>query len=314
MRKANPLWLCLLLLLLGPLTAGAQDERLSVGEDIVVQENESYHEVVCIGCSIRILGTVSHEAVAVGGDIEIESSVGHEAVAVAGSIRLGPNASVGQDAVAVFGSIEMLPGSEVGQDAVAVFGRVDRDVSALVGGETISELPLPVGGLAGLILFLFVLSLITHLLLVLITFLVAGRARMDVIAETIRVRAGASLLIGLGIAVAGVILFIMAAWMGPAGPIVAIIVAVAVGVTLIVGYTALCYWVGRLITQRGAPLLAAMLGVLVVTILQFIPFVLPVFHLLALGCAALSGFGQHTHWLQQQFAGQAAAPPPSTAD
>lgn len=314
MRKANPFLLCLLLLLLGPPAAGAQNERVSFGEDIVVEENESFHEVVCIACSIRILGTVSHEAVAVGGDIEVESSVGLDAVAVAGSIRLGPNASVGQDAVAVFGSIEMLPGSSVGQDAVAVFGRVDRDVSALVEGETISELPLPVGGLAGLILLLLLLSFFTHLILVLITFLVAGRARMDVIAETIRVRPGASLLIGLGMVVAGVILFIMTVWMGPAGPIVAIMVAVALGVTLIVGYTALCYWVGRLLTKRGAPLLAALLGVLVVTLLQFIPFVLPVFLLLALGCAALSGFGQHTNWLQQQFAGQAAAPPTSAAD
>lgn len=313
MRKANPLWLCLLLLL-GPLTAGAQDERVSFGEDIVVEADQSYLEVVCIGCSIRILGTVSHEAVAVGGDIEVESSVGHEAVAVAGSIRLGPNAAVGQDAVAVFGSIEMLPGSSVGQDAVAVFGQVERDVTAMVGGETVSELPLPVGGVAGLILFLFVLSFPIHLILVLTTFLIAGRARMDVIAETIRTRAGASLLIGLGMAVAGVILFIMAAWMGPVGPIVMIITAVALGVTLTVGYTALCYWVGRLITRRGAPLLAALLGVVVVTLLQFIPFVLPVLHLLALGCAALSGFGQHTHWLQEQVAGQAAAPPPSAAD
>lgn len=288
--------LCLLLcFLLLPLAAGAQSERIQVGEDIVVEEGEVVSEAVCIGCNIEINGTVEGDAVAVAGDLDIRGTVG-------------------QDAVAVFGSVTLAPGAAVDQDAVAVFGQVDRDVTAMVGGETISELPLPFGGLAGLLVFLLVLALVTHIILVVITYLIAGERRVQILAETLRARAGASLLAGLGIVVAAIVLFILAAWMGPVAPVVYVAAAVALGVTLVVGYTGLCYWMGRLLTKSSAGLLAVLLGVLLVTVLQFVPLVIFVFHLLSLGCAALSGFGQHSNWLPQQLGGQPATSTPSTAD
>lgn len=290
MGKHAGVLLLLALWLLLPATARAQNDRVQVGEDILIAESESVGNVVCVGCSIRILGAVSQAAVAVGGNIDVEGAVGEDVVTVGGTVRLRPGASVGQDAVAVFGTVE-------------------REEGAAVGGQVVSEAALPVAGLAGLFLFLILLSVVTHLILVLLTFLIAGQARMETLAGTVSARPGLSLLTGLGLLVGFVVLCIVAAFMGPAAPFVYVAAALALAVTLLVGYTGLSYWMGRLLSKTWAPVVAVLVGALVITLLQVVPLVLPVFALLALGAAVLSGYGSDTDWLSRQMAGQLPPPP-----
>jgi hypothetical protein len=296
MNNSKALLLATLVCLL-PLSALANNggERVQVGQDIVIEEDEAVSEAVCIGCSIRIRGSVAHEAVAVGGNIDVEGSVGHEVVAVAGSIRLGPGASVGHD-------------------VVSVFGQIDRDPTASVGGEIVPAATLPVGGLVGIVLFFFFVAVVIHLVLVILCYLIAGERRVETVARAVRERAGLSLLTGIGVLVGAVILYFLSAYMGPVTPILALLVSLALFVLLIVGYTGLSYCLGRSLARTSAPLVAVLLGAVLITLLQCVPalglVVFLVFFLLALGSAAVSGLGSAPAWLPQQFAGSAAGSPP----
>jgi hypothetical protein len=289
MKKQAAVLLLLAFWLL-PATARAQNDRVRVGKDIVIKEDETAQDVVCIGCNIHVLGAVAQDAVAVGGNIDVEGAVGQDVVTVGGTLRLRSSAAVGQD-------------------AVAVGGKVEREEGASVGGEVVSGLTLPVAGLAGFFLFLILLSTVTHLILVLVTFLIAGQARIETLAGTVSARPGLSLLTGLGLLVGFVVLCIVAAFMGPVAPLVYVVAALAMVVTLLVGYTGLSFWMGRLLNKTWAPVLAVLVGALVITLLQLVPLVFPVFALLALGTAVLSGYGSETEWLSRQVAGQPAVPP-----
>ncbi|MFQ5818320.1 MAG: hypothetical protein ACE5H2_10270 [Terriglobia bacterium] len=286
----------LALLLLLPAAALAQegDERVQFGRNIVIAADETVGDVVCIFCSIRVRGTARGDAVAVGGSIAIDGRVGGDAVAVGGSVRLTPSA-------------------EVGHDAVAVGGRVDRDPQARVGGEVTTVGGLPMIGVGSLLLFGFLFCAAINLVLALLAYLIAGAPRVEVVANAVRERTGLVLLAGLGTLVAAVALFIISALLGPITPILAVVVSVALVVTLVVGYTGLSFWLGRSLARGVTPLVALLLGALLITILQLIPFlgllVFLVFVLLALGSAALSGYGSATDWLPRQFATRPATPP-----
>jgi hypothetical protein len=304
----------LLSLLPAQLRAQGSDQRIRYGEDLVIEAHESVGEAVCVGCSIYVHGSVARDAVAVGGDLEINGAVGQDAVAVGGSVRLGGTAAVGQGVVAVAGSVDLGPGAAVGQDVVAVLGKVERAPSASVGGDVIPIASLPVSGLLGLLLFFFLAAVVTHLVLVLLTYLIAGERRVETVAAAVRERAGLSLLTGLGMLVGAIVLFIVAALMGPVAPVLALLVCLALFLALVVGYTGLSFWVGRALARESAPLLAVLIGALIITVLQFIPilgaFACLAFFLLALGSAAVSGLGSGTNWLPQQFAAQPAGTPP----
>lgn len=290
-------FLSIILLSLLPASVCAEEagERVQIGKDIVVGAGETISEAVCVGCSIHIQGTIAGDAVAVAGDIEVDGTVGGNLVSVAGTVRLGPAATVDGDVVSALGSI-------------------DRHPEASVGGEVTEAVGLPFAGLGSLLLFALVCSAIIHLFLVLLTYLIAGPRRVETVASTVRERAGLSLLAGLGVLVGAVVLYIISSLMGPVTPVLAILVSAALFLTLVMGYTGLSYWVGRGVARGSAPLVAVLLGALLITLLQLIPllgiFACAAFILLALGSAAVSGLGSATNWLPQQFASSPVTPSP----
>lgn len=314
--KHSARFLVFLLFLSLPAAARAQgsSERVQFGKSIVIETDEVVSEAVCIGCSIRIRGKVGTDAVAIGGSIIVDGTVGADAVAIGGSLDI--NGTVGVDAVAVGGSVRLGPESKVGGDVVAAGGKVVRHSQAQVGGE-LSSTPIPFlvgpGLLARLLLFGLLVCTVINLVLVLLAFLVAGERRVETAAQTLRTRAGLALLMGVGVLVGAVILFILSTLMGPLMPILAILVSLVLLITLLLGYTALSSWVGRALVSQSGPLAAVVIGALVITLVQLIPIVcflaIPVFVLLALGSAALSGYGTAPDWLQQQLAARPAVPP-----
>src|SRR5271157_2710271 len=86
------------------LHARGKGDRVQVGRSIVVEEGEEAGDVVCIGCSIHMMGTCG-DVVAVGGSITIDGTVKGDAVAVGGGIHLGENASISGDIVTVGGGL-----------------------------------------------------------------------------------------------------------------------------------------------------------------------------------------------------------------
>ncbi len=295
--KSNGRFIGLALLLLIPATTRAQEKmaRTEVGHDIVVEAGQELQEAVCIGCSVYVRGSVAGDVVALGGRIEVDGGLAGDAVAIGGGLRIGA-------------------GAKVAGDVVAVGGRVDRDARAAVAGEVTAVPFLPGTGIVWFLLLGLLFFAIVDFILLLICYLFVGERRAEVMAATIRQRGGLSFLAGLGVLVVTAILLVVASQIRAAGTILAIAVCLALIVTLLVGLTGASFWLGRALTKSGGALPAVLFGALLLTVLQAVPvagllvslILVPV----ALGVAALSGFGSNPEWLTQRLSGRPTASPP----
>ncbi len=90
-------------------------DRVQVGRSIVVEENEEVGDVVCIGCSIRMMGTCG-DVVAIGGSITIDGTVKGDVVTVGGGAHLGENADISGDVVTVGGGLSRHSNAQVKGD------------------------------------------------------------------------------------------------------------------------------------------------------------------------------------------------------
>ena len=117
LHRVSWMLLALVLLVAAPaaLNARAKGDRVQVGRSIVVGENEEVGNVVCIGCSVHIMGTCG-DVVAIGGSITIEGTVQGDAVAVGGGMHLGDNASISGDVVTVGGGLSRHPNASIKGD------------------------------------------------------------------------------------------------------------------------------------------------------------------------------------------------------
>ena len=264
----------------------AAGDHVQFGHNIVVDTDQDIGDAVCIGCSIRMHGTSHGDLVAIGGQIEIDGSVSGDVVALGGSVRLGP-------------------GADVRGDAVAVGGQVIRDPAAHIGGQTSSQnFPMMiVPGLAGLFLIGLLGMVPLGIVFALVCYLIAGERRVKTTAGAAHTQAGKALLTGIGALCFAALLIVMFAMVRHTGLFV-VLIALGLFVTMVMGYTGLSLWVGRRLSTTLGPVAAVLLGAVLITILQAVPFIGPfffiVFVMLALGSALLTGFGTSSDWLQRR--------------
>jgi hypothetical protein len=115
LRRAHCLILLALLFVVATpsaLRASGNNDRVQVGHSIVVEEGEEVGDLVCIGCSIRMMGTCG-DIVDVGGSISVDGTVKGDAVTVGGGMHLGENASIDGDVVTVAGGLSRHPNSVI---------------------------------------------------------------------------------------------------------------------------------------------------------------------------------------------------------
>ncbi len=103
------------------LYADNDGNRVQFGRNIVVDESEKVGDVVCIGCSIHMMGT-SGDVVAVGGNITIDGTVKGDAVVVGGGMHLNENATVSGDLVTIGGGLSRHPSAVVKGDITSQSG------------------------------------------------------------------------------------------------------------------------------------------------------------------------------------------------
>lgn len=94
------------------------EDRINFCNSTTVAAGETAYDVVCIGCSIRVDGTIEGDAVAVLGNITVNGTIEGDAVAAGGDLTLGPGAGVGGDAVAVGGYLVADPTASFGGEVV----------------------------------------------------------------------------------------------------------------------------------------------------------------------------------------------------
>lgn len=87
--------------------------RVSITQNVVIEEGEVAAEAVAVAGSVRVDGEVRGDVVAVGGSATINGRVDGEVIAVGGSVILGPEAEVMRDVTSVGGRIRRAEGAEV---------------------------------------------------------------------------------------------------------------------------------------------------------------------------------------------------------
>jgi len=95
-------------------------------------------DIVHFGSDVHV-GKREHiegDIVAIGGSIYIDGTVDGDVVAIGGSVTLGPKAEVDGDVVALAGDLEFHDGAEIDGDAVSVGGDIDDD-GAHIHGDTV---------------------------------------------------------------------------------------------------------------------------------------------------------------------------------
>ena len=293
----------LLLLLLGAsLPLQARQDRFMVGENIRVEVGETVYDAVCVLCSIVIEGEVTGDALTIAGNLTIGGKVAGDALAIAGNVELG--GEVGRDVTAIAGSVRLRSGAQVDGDATAILGRVSGVQQAQVGGQVTSIrtiIPIVASGLVVLLIVCLLAALVIQPVLALVCGAILGEKRLAVLAETARRRAGLSFVLGLGVMVASFLLTVLSAIIPLWIPGLQFPFSAVMFVLVVVGYAGISYWVGHGLASRAGPLVAVLLGAVLVAILQPIPIVgwLAgfIFFMMALGVPLLSGFGTSPDWL-----------------
>jgi hypothetical protein len=288
MKRIALIAICLLVIpVMGFAKNSGANDRVQIGKSIEVGPDETVGDAVCIGCSIRVQGHVMGDAVAIGGAVDVDSKVNGDAVAIGGSVRLGPDSSVGGDVTTVGGAVQ-------------------RDSTSSVGGDVVVNHHLPVMsgmmGMGTLFLMGLVASIPLTIILSVICYFILGQQRVEVMVGALRARTGPAMLAGLAVLIGAAIVMFLFPHAGTLKPIVVVVIAIAVCITMIVGYTAVSMWAGRGVAKGASPIAALILGAIVVAVAQSIPligfFLVIVFALAAVGTAITTGFGTHSDWLR----------------
>jgi uncharacterized RDD family membrane protein YckC/cytoskeletal protein CcmA (bactofilin family) len=94
----------------------APRELVLVGKDAVVREGETFSEVVVVGGSAMIDGTVTGDVVVIAGSAKVKGKINGGLVVVLGSADLGSDAYVRHNAVVVGGPVVTVPGAKIDGD------------------------------------------------------------------------------------------------------------------------------------------------------------------------------------------------------
>jgi uncharacterized RDD family membrane protein YckC len=289
--------------------ASARREQGPPLGDQVVPAGERMREVVALRGTVTVDGTVDRDAVsilgstrvgeegrvlgsavAVLGRVEARGLIGRDVVAVLGGIEI--NGPVGGDVVAVLGDVKLGPKAVIQGDLVRVGGSLQREAGAVVRGSEVG-IGLPVGlsadggfgawvrrcvflarplawdasviwawGIAFVFLALY--------LLIALVFRRAVHACADTLAGRPGLTALGSLLAVFLTPVAFVLLSVSIV-----GLLVVPFLGLAVVGATLLGKVAVLLWLGRacLRGNRGAPLLAVLVGGLLVLVLYTVPVV-----------------------------------------
>ena len=279
----------------------ASKDQVSIGGNIDIAAGQSVRDVVCVGCSVTVEGSVERDLVVVAGTALVSGSVGRDVTVVGGGLTLASGAAIGRDAVSVGGSLSADPGSRVGRDHTSVgvpFGHFWPPIIPL----------LTFVGLAVLLLLVFPTQLGTaRLLLERRPFASFGLGCAGVLAAlgVASILALTIFLIPVSLAILGVL---VAGWA--------------------FGWAALFLSIGeRLLDaagRRGTPLFALLAGGLLFSLPAFVPLLfVPVAIFggtFAVGAALGSRFGTRTSqedllsWSVQPVAAPAAPPPAAPPD
>jgi len=261
-------------------------DRQSTGSDLTIAPGDRVRDVnVVRGNLVLSGGALARDVAVVQGKVELKGgALARDVVAVLGSVHLDGGANARQ-VVAVGGDVDVAAGASIENDVISIGGRVNVDPEAEVGG---SKRSISFPGLGGLVnLFPVILpghlsplwAIIAVLLKFVVLFVLGLLAlslfprRLDAVTTSMLNAPFKSILVGLlgwlVMPVLGLLLVVTVVGI----PLVAVQVLAVIAAVLL-GITALVYFVGRMLplpTQQGPAVGQLAVGVAVFAILTEIP-------------------------------------------
>jgi len=229
------------------------------------------------GDRVRVPGSVTVEAdeliagdvVAIGGSARVFGEVTGDVVAVGGSVELGPTAVVGRDVTVIGGSLQRAPGARIGGETHEIGAGLSLDgwQARVPWGRLASDWA--VG--SGVALF-FTLTRVAILCLLAAMVVLLGREQVELVgarAAAEPLKAGVigvfSQLLFLPLLIVTIVVLVVTIIGIPLLLLIPFAV-LALGIVALVGFTAVAYFVGRLLGARfgweaqGAPV-ATVVGI-----------------------------------------------------
>lgn len=311
--------LCLVLALGLASISLAYGQGIDLHRDIVVGAGESQDTVFILGGTATVDGLVKKSVVAIGGTVVISGTVQDSVLGIGSTITLKSTAVVKKDVVAVGGSLTREPGATVGNDTVYF------DLSRFVPGF------MKHGGARGffslsVVPVILILKFITIFLWLILTLVVAAAMPKHVSLASGQIRQSFGPAVGIGLL--GFIIFI--------GLVIisAILCLVLIGIPMILfvglvglglrvfGQVAVFHFFGESLAKsfnwkNPSVLGASLLGLLIVSLIGFVPVIGLLFTLvlsiLAFGVSIMTKFGTTPNWLARSSTAAPAPPAPPAA-
>lgn len=264
------------------------NQKVAVFEDVTVEPGEVRENVVVVGGDLVVHGTVTNLIVVVGGDVLVESS---------GRVGVGAFRDADDTAlVSVFGDVAVQPGAVVSGRTVDVAGGGFFAVDALVTDSIMRPWDNwgSIAGWIGSTVFIIVVALIISAIAPRQVAFVSDRARRHPFSS---LGWGA---LGLIVVVPLVTVFLIVTLIG----ILALLPWwLAVVVALLFGYVSVGALIGRLVLgrneQRSRVMLAAVVGVVILSIVEWIPIAGAIIVFLALLLGLGATFSGWWGWRRQ---------------
>ncbi len=261
------------------------------------------NQMVALGKDVIIAGEALGDVAALEGSVEVTGRVNGDVVVLGGDARLGPEAQVGGDIFVLGGTVRAAPGARVA-------GRMVSYPTASSAMITLMEGPsLNLGFSSPLVLGAKLALLASWAALLVVLFAASGRQILET-ADGIRREPFRSFATGLTGVLALVLtaLFFSAFTGGLVGvPLLVLIVLLGMILKLwgmVAVFYALGDWLARRVLRRHRvrPLNAATLGLLVLGIAKFIPWIgvwaWTAATLIGIGAALSTKFGRREPWFE----------------
>jgi hypothetical protein len=237
-----------------PASACAADakERIVVVGDVLVDRGQTTKDVLVADGDVTVRGIVDGDLAVADGDVTIRGRVTGDVVTLAGKAILGRRAHVGGDVLYADKKPQVAPGAQVSGD-VKKFKPDDI-----------------AGGALGLRIAVWLGVTISMLVLGLLLLVLFPRAA-DAVARAAKARTGRAALIGL-------LTFFLLPIIGFVALITVVGIPLGAGLLLALlpiyglAYTASAFVVGRQVRKKGSPILAFVVGLLILRVLAFVPF------------------------------------------
>lgn len=274
--------------------AGTANADFKMGDKLVIKAGDTVKDAICFGDDVQIYGTVKDSAVSFGGDVIVENGglVMGDVVSLGGDIRIRNNGIVKKDAVSVGGEIKIDCGGEILGEKVDLSGipvpfahlpvpsfcDVRETAGDLLSGIGKIIILGPFIGVMSVLGVVFVTVLLMMKLLVkcgiaaLVTYLAPRHVKnMAVCVRTDFLKA---FLVGVVSIIIIPFLFILLLVSLVGIPLIPLTIILLV-IAYLFGSVGIALWAGSIlpIAEKRSDMHNALLGVLVIGLIRFIPVV-----------------------------------------